>query len=95
MDPSLISSFNLKHDDFVHDVQYDYYGKRMATCSSDQILRIWERSSDLQLSAVQAVNQEGNSWVCTQQLGKHKGAVWRVGWADPEFGQILASCGND
>lgn len=65
MDPSLISSFNLKHDDFVHDVQYDYYGKRMATCSSDQILRIWERSSDLQLSAVQAVNQEGNSWVCT------------------------------
>ena len=65
MEPSLISSFNLKHDDFVHDVQYDYYGKRMATCSSDQILRIWERTSDLPQSAVQAINQEGNAWVCT------------------------------
>jgi len=27
----------------------------------------------------------------------HTGAVWRVAWADPEFGpnSILASCGYD
>lgn len=25
-----------RHDDYVHDVVYDYYGKRIATCSSDQ-----------------------------------------------------------
>jgi hypothetical protein len=32
---SLLASFSLKHEDFVHDVQYDFYGKRIATCSSD------------------------------------------------------------
>ena len=47
MDQSLLASFNLEHNDFVHDVQFDLYGKRMATCSSDQILRVWERKSDL------------------------------------------------
>lgn len=36
------------------------------------------------------------AWTCTHLIGgKHKGAVWRVAWADPEFGQIIASCGND
>lgn len=45
---SLLESYNLKHEDFVHDVQFDYYGKRIATCSSDQMIRIWERREDLQ-----------------------------------------------
>jgi WD40 repeat protein len=48
MDPSLLASFSLKHDDFVHDVQFDFYGRRIATCSSDQSIRIWERTEDLQ-----------------------------------------------
>ncbi len=25
----------------------------------------------------------------------HVGAVWKVKWADPEFGSIVASCGYD
>lgn len=32
---NLLASFPLNHDDFVHDVSYDFYGKRLATCSSD------------------------------------------------------------
>ncbi len=24
-----------QHGDYIHDVQYDYYGKRLVTCSSD------------------------------------------------------------
>ena len=31
-----ISSMGDAHDDFIHDVAYDFYGKRMASCSSDR-----------------------------------------------------------
>lgn len=37
-----------------------------------------------------------NQWSCTANIGgKHNGPIWRVAWADPEFGSIVASCGND
>ena len=29
------------HKDLIHDVAYDFYGKRMATCSSDQSVKVW------------------------------------------------------
>jgi hypothetical protein len=32
-----------EHADVIHDVAYDYYGERMATCSSDMHIKIWER----------------------------------------------------
>ena len=39
----LVSSLSLEHDDFVHDVQFDFYGNRIATCSSDQKIKIWQK----------------------------------------------------
>lgn len=33
-------AFPAKHGDFVHDVAYDYYGKRLATCSSDEKIKV-------------------------------------------------------
>ena len=37
-----------------------------------------------------------NEWLCTNEIvGKHKGAIWRIAWGDPEFGSIIASCGYD
>ena len=31
------------HKDLIHDVSYDFYGKRMATCSSDQSVKVrWD-----------------------------------------------------
>ena len=35
-------SINADHEDLIHDVAYDFYGKRMATCSSDQKVKVWE-----------------------------------------------------
>ena len=110
VDPSISSvkaqmgSFWLKHDDYVHDVQFDYYGKRIATCSSDQLVKIWEKNSDLLSAGISAealgLPDDGSptptQWSCTASLtGKHNGPIWRVAWADPEFGSIVASCGND
>jgi len=42
-----------EHKDLIHDVAYDFYGTRMATCSSDQTVRIWE------------CDTETGNWNCT------------------------------
>lgn len=52
-----INSIDTKHDamivklkikgnnsDFKHDAQYDYYGKRIATCSSDGYIKVFDVS---------------------------------------------------
>ena len=28
------------HKDLIHDVAYDFYGRRFATCSSDQTVKV-------------------------------------------------------
>jgi len=75
-------SIDSQHSDLIHDVQYDFYGRRMATCSSDQYIKVWELKDD-------------QEWHCTARLQGHVGSVWRVAWAHPEFGQVIASCGFD
>ena len=35
--------FAPQHDDLVHDLAYDFYGRRLATCSSDQRIKVWDR----------------------------------------------------
>eukprot|EP00898_Chlorokybus_atmophyticus_P000620 jgi/Chlat1/1559/Chrsp123S01839 len=69
------------HEDMVHDVQLDYYGKRMATCSSDRTIRIFEVSGDQQTPLA--------------SLTGHDGPVWQVSWSHPKFGTLLASCSYD
>lgn len=29
------------HKDLIHDVSYDFHGRRMATCSSDQYVKVF------------------------------------------------------
>ncbi|KAF2367642.1 WD40 repeat [Trinorchestia longiramus] len=54
----------------------------MATCSSDQLVKIWN------------LDEDGN-WVLDSTLKSPSGAVWKVTWAHPEFGQIIATCSFD
>lgn len=75
-------SLNAEHKDLIHDVAFDFYGRRMATCSSDQSVKIWD------------LNEDGE-WVCTASWKTHCGSVWKVTWAHPEFGQIIATCSFD
>ncbi|XP_018021017.1 nucleoporin SEH1 [Hyalella azteca] len=70
------------HKDVIHDIAFDFYGRRMATCSSDQLVKIWNLDDD------------GN-WVLDSTLKSPSGAVWKVTWAHPEFGQIIATCSFD
>ncbi|KTG32240.1 hypothetical protein cypCar_00009763 [Cyprinus carpio] len=44
----------------------------------------------------QVWDKGGNGeWTCTASWKTHSGSVWRVTWAHPEFGQVLASCSFD
>ncbi|CAG61041.1 uncharacterized protein GVI51_J08613 [Nakaseomyces glabratus] len=69
------------HNDLIHDAVLDYYGKKLATCSSDKTIKIFE--------------VEGESHKLVDTLVGHEGPVWRVDWAHPKFGTILASCSYD
>eukprot|EP00033_Pygsuia_biforma_P001083 GCRY01001233.1.p1 GENE.GCRY01001233.1~~GCRY01001233.1.p1 ORF type:complete len:338 (+),score=73.37 GCRY01001233.1:159-1172(+) len=73
-----------EHLDIIHDVSYDFYGTRMASCSSDQKIRIWD-----------LVEERTQSFECTAVIQAHSGSIWRVAWAHPEFGQVIASCSYD
>ena len=69
------------HTDLIHDAVLDYYGKRLATCSSDKTIKIFE--------------VEGETHKLVETLHGHEGPVWQVDWAHPKFGVILASCSYD
>ncbi|OAA62808.1 nuclear pore complex protein [Niveomyces insectorum RCEF 264] len=65
----------------IHDVALDYYGRRMATCSSDRKIKIYE--------------VEGENQRLVETLKGHEAAVWSVAWAHPKYGSILASASYD
>jgi WD40 repeat protein len=58
------------HGDTVHDAQLDFYGRRLATCSSDRSIRIFD------------VDGSGNR-VLQATLEGHDGPVWQISWAHP------------
>jgi len=66
----------------IHDAQLDYYGKRLATCSSDRTVRVFD---------VPATGEP----VLVASLTGHEGPVWEVAWAHPKFGVLLASASYD
>ncbi|KAA6410875.1 MAG: transport sec13 [Lasallia pustulata] len=72
---------NSGHDDMIHDAALDYYGRRLATCSSDKTIKIFEI--------------DGETHKLTDTLKGHEGAVWCVSWAHPKYGNILASSSYD
>jgi nucleoporin SEH1 len=70
------------HKSYVQDLQYDFYGNRIATCAADEHIKIFEKTTDGQ-------------WKCTYDWKAHNGAIYKIQWAHPEFGQVLASCSED
>lgn len=71
------------HQDLVHDIAFDFYGKRFATCSSDKHIKIW------------TLNEANEVWKSYDLPRAHQNSIWRLSWANPEFGQIIASCSED
>lgn len=75
------ATFESGHADMVHDVQFDYYGRRLATCSSDRTIKVFELAGEHRTQIA--------------DLRGHEGPVWQVSWAHPRYGSLLASCSFD
>jgi len=65
----------------IHDSQFDYYAKKLATCSSDRTIKVFD--------------VVGDKYTLSATLTGHEGPVWQVAWAHPKFGVLLASCSYD
>lgn len=76
---SILNTVDTSHEDIIHDAVLDYYGLKLATCSSDRSVKIFDASKQLLI----------------EDLTKHEGPVWQVAWAHPMFGNYLASCSYD
>jgi WD40 repeat protein len=82
--------------------------QRLATCSSDRTIKIWdqedqsERSGQWKSQPTCLAKQVRLRAAprCDGMPGRpvaqaHNGSIWRVCWAHPEFGQVVASCSFD
>nr|CAG4651892.1 EOG090X07N7 [Triops cancriformis] len=78
---SVLCTVDTGHEDMIHDAQMDYFGTRLATCSSDRSVRVYDIKNGAQSLAA--------------ELRGHEGPVWQVAWAHPMYGNILASCSYD
>lgn len=83
IDPERHSDLITDHEEYIHDIAFDFYGKRVATCSSDLTIKIF----DLQ--------EEERKWKRTATIKAHEGPVWKVQWADPCYGNLIASISED
>lgn len=54
----------------------------MATCSTDQVVKIWKLS-------------DSGTWELNATIKSLCGSVWKVTWAHPEYGHIIATCSFD
>ena len=92
---STLSTIETAHSDMVHDVQLDWHGRRLATCSSDRTIKIFQVDSSQQSDGGAGPASGSSSQQLIDTLQGHTGPVWAVSWAHPKFGSILASCSYD
>ena len=71
-----------QHLDYIHHVSFDMYGRRMATCSGDRVVKVWDLQAD-------------GSWQLAGDWQAHRSGVEHLGWAHPEFGTLIATAGAD
>ncbi|KAJ6258471.1 LOW QUALITY PROTEIN: hypothetical protein Dda_6513 [Drechslerella dactyloides] len=70
------------HEDLLHGVAYDFYGQRIATCSSDQRIKVFDAT-------------DSGEWKENDAWRAHDANISKIAWAHPSFGQIIASCSFD
>lgn len=75
--------FDSGHEDLVHDVAYDFYGRHVATCSSDQHIKVFR------------LDKETNEWQLSDSWRAHDSSIVSLDWASPEYGRIIASAAYD
>lgn len=82
------------NSDYIHDISYSFDGRRMALCSSSHRIYIWD--TDTSSSNTGAGSGSGIGMKLSATIDEaHAAPIWRLDWAHPEFGQVIASCSDD
>lgn len=82
----MAAEIDTNHVDMIHDAQLDYYGKRLATCSSDRTIKIFDVTE----------NEDGQeTHALVKELRGHEGPVWQLSWSHPSHGSMIATCSYD
>lgn len=74
-------SLPVQHYDQITSVAYDFYGLRLATCSVDHTIKVFDRV--------------GSGWELNDSWRAHEAAVVKVSWAGPLHAPLLASASHD
>jgi len=70
VDTTHVSKLEISHQlqreylqgDIIHDMQYDYYSRRLATCSSDRTVKIFDISGEIYHNCATLQGHEGPVW---------------------------------
>lgn len=80
-----MKTFITGHEELIHDIKYDFYGKHLATASLDQHIKVFD------------LDTTSSTWVLNDSWKAHDSSVVKLSWAHPQFSssKILASCSFD
>lgn len=67
--------------DRITAASYDFSGRRLATCSADHTVKVFDKSND--------------NWVLNDSWRAHDAAVTSVSWAGPQYAPLLVSSSHD
>ncbi|KAH9868935.1 hypothetical protein J1614_008010 [Plenodomus biglobosus] len=74
-------NFSHGHQDLVLAVDFNYFGTRMVTASSDHRLKIWDKKDE--------------SWSLVESWKAHDAEIVDVKWNGPFMGEVVGSIGED
>ena len=71
---SFSKSLETDHKDLIHDIAFDFYGKRIATCSSDQNVKVSKNNMNASSPMVYDLpvfSDMGSKWKGRLDMFKH------------------------
>ncbi|KAH6612017.1 WD40-repeat-containing domain protein [Boeremia exigua] len=75
------TTFSHGHQDLVLAVDFNYFGTRMVTASSDHRLKVWDKKDD--------------SWTMVESWKAHDAEITDAKWNGPFMGEVIGSIGED
>ena len=70
--------------EIVNDLSFDWSGKRLAIVTAERKIKIYTKENPEDDPKV--------NWVLTSDFSAHLGPIWKIKWAHPDFGSIIATC---
>ncbi|PSN69498.1 WD40 repeat-like protein [Corynespora cassiicola Philippines] len=81
MAAAAFTTFAHGHQDLVLAVDFNYFGTRMVTASSDHRLKVWDKKDD--------------AWSLVESWKAHDAEIVDVKWNGPFMGEVIGSIGED